>query len=736
MNKIEKFILPEHTNTLYENEAISSISLTKEVAAKINELVDCINTLSTTDLEWKQAQEGIIRKGVVFMKDNLLNSLNDLMVLLRDSGFIDDRIKYHCDNLKSRLDNLIGGVTEGSTTLDAEVIDIRLDAFESTHKTAGESIRNTFKTLLDSIKNKYLESIGFYNAFDNIGWAGESVYNRVANTAFFELDKDIKVVAPYGYDVSVTIWNDGQRVFDSGWLNAVIIPRGFKARLCVRKNDNTAISVSDIYKLRFEEDTAPEKFNFFSGSLTYTSGGAYTNIRLNSGKFTVDKIAEIIAPKNYYVALKLYKEKDGKLNVYKDTGWTNQVTLPINYICELSFKKSVDTQILKSELNDFNIRYGNWNESAITSINENIFIDIMNSVTYGGWTTDTYTYNDTTFTRMVSGIFKADKPLKIKSNSNTKIALHLWKNNELGASSYLSASSWQSEVVIPKDRYFTLYFCGSDTSATMQLADLESYSMTEYAALETTGVSAVIDNVNVNSVAHRGYNIDAPENTLAAFRLAYEKGFKYVECDISFTKDNIPVLLHDSTIDRTSNGTGAINSMTFEQVRAFDFGSWFNSAFVGEVIPSFDEFITLCRNLGLHPYIEIKYGATQSQVESLVNSVNKHGMRGKVTYISFESELLSYAHGADEAARLGYVVNNFTTDNIGNILPLKNNNEVFIDCNFANVNENVINLCSANALPLEVWTVNDESAIKNMPPYVTGFTSDYLHAGNILKTII
>lgn len=79
MEKIQHYVLPEHTNTLYKEEAISSIGLTRDVADKINELVDAFNTLSEGDLRWKQTQEGIIRKGVLYMKDNLINTLTDLL---------------------------------------------------------------------------------------------------------------------------------------------------------------------------------------------------------------------------------------------------------------------------------------------------------------------------------------------------------------------------------------------------------------------------------------------------------------------------------------------------------------------------------------------------------------------------------------------------------------------------------------------------------------------------------
>lgn len=79
MKKITNFVLPENTNRLYKEEASSSIGLVREVADKVNELVDAYNHLAKMDLEWKQTQEGTIRKGIIYMKDNLVNSLYDIL---------------------------------------------------------------------------------------------------------------------------------------------------------------------------------------------------------------------------------------------------------------------------------------------------------------------------------------------------------------------------------------------------------------------------------------------------------------------------------------------------------------------------------------------------------------------------------------------------------------------------------------------------------------------------------
>ncbi len=101
MDKLTKYNLPEHTNTLYEKEAISSIGLTHEIAKKINELIDAYNELSKADLEWKQTQEGTIRKGILYMKDNLVNSLHDILRKYDYSMVKDLMLEMYGDELKA-----------------------------------------------------------------------------------------------------------------------------------------------------------------------------------------------------------------------------------------------------------------------------------------------------------------------------------------------------------------------------------------------------------------------------------------------------------------------------------------------------------------------------------------------------------------------------------------------------------------------------------------------------------
>lgn len=254
-------------------------------------------------------------------------------------------------------------------------------------------------------------------------------------------------------------------------------------------------------------------------------------------------------------------------------------------------------------------------------------------------------------------------------------------------------------------------------------------------ALSVSGNAQNFD-INVKGVNHRGYNSVAPENTIPAYKLSKQNGFFYVETDISFTSDGVPVLLHDATIDRTSNGTGNIGSLTYADVRQYDFGSWKSSTYAGTKIPSFEEFLNLCKNIVLHPYIELKNNGsyTQAQIESLVDMVKSYGMLGKVTWISFSATYLGYVKAYDTLDRLGYLSSSaISSSMITTCENLKtDDNEVFLDIKYTSVNSEGVELAKSAEIPLEIWTVDAASGITGMNKYVSGVTSDSLIAGQIL----
>ena len=117
--------------------------------------------------------------------------------------------------------------------------------------------------------------------------------------------------------------------------------------------------------------------------------------------------------------------------------------------------------------------------------------------------------------------------------------------------------------------------------------------------------------------AHRGGGSLAPENTLAGIRLAASLGYKAVEFDVMLSGDGTPVLIHDETLERTTNGTGSVSDMPDSELFALDAGG-------GEPIPRFADAAALCRELGLLANIEIKPAAGyENQTAKLVAEMTK-----------------------------------------------------------------------------------------------------------------
>lgn len=229
---------------------------------------------------------------------------------------------------------------------------------------------------------------------------------------------------------------------------------------------------------------------------------------------------------------------------------------------------------------------------------------------------------------------------------------------------------------------------------------------------------------SVHSVCHRGGDL-APENTLAAFELAKKQGYTYVETDIQFTKDGVPVLLHDRTIDRTSNGSGNVADYTYEELKKLDFGSWKDENYTGTIIPTFEEFLQLAAQLHLKPYVELKAGMDAEKVPELVKQVQRYGMEQDVTFISFDVQLLEKVAQQLPGVRLGYLVLKMGAEQINTAKKLgQYGGTVFLDCYYGILTSDWIETLKEEQIPVEVWTVNDESWIAQMDPYISGITSD------------
>lgn len=141
-------------------------------------------------------------------------------------------------------------------------------------------------------------------------------------------------------------------------------------------------------------------------------------------------------------------------------------------------------------------------------------------------------------------------------------------------------------------------------------------------------------------IAHRGFSGRAPENTLVAIRQAIEIGADMVEIDVTITADDEVILLHDETLDRTTDGQGPPMALTLEEIRRLDAGSWFAPEFAGERVPTLAEALDAIEGRILLN-IEIKSEAVEYGVVPKVAAlINEHGLLEQVVVSSFSPEAL------------------------------------------------------------------------------------------------
>ena len=141
-------------------------------------------------------------------------------------------------------------------------------------------------------------------------------------------------------------------------------------------------------------------------------------------------------------------------------------------------------------------------------------------------------------------------------------------------------------------------------------------------------------------IAHRGFSGAAPENTLSAVRAAIEIGADMVEIDVTLSGDGKIVVIHDETVNRTTDGEGEVADTTLADLRLLDAGSWFDPRFAGERIPTLDEVLAEVEGRILLN-IEIKGEAVdRGIVGEVASAVREHGMNGQVVISSFSPAAL------------------------------------------------------------------------------------------------
>lgn len=173
------------------------------------------------------------------------------------------------------------------------------------------------------------------------------------------------------------------------------------------------------------------------------------------------------------------------------------------------------------------------------------------------------------------------------------------------------------------------------------IADGASISIDDVVVTELPPQSFVRDPaLGPITIAHRGYSSVAPENTLAAVEAALRSGAEMIEIDTYTSADDATIVIHDGTVDRTTDGTGAVESLTAAQLAEFDAGSWFSSAYTGQLLPHLDQVLDLIKGRGPILLLEIKPGASYAETELQLQAVLDRNMADQVLVQSFDAQVV------------------------------------------------------------------------------------------------
>lgn len=232
-------------------------------------------------------------------------------------------------------------------------------------------------------------------------------------------------------------------------------------------------------------------------------------------------------------------------------------------------------------------------------------------------------------------------------------------------------------------------------------------------------------------VGHRGAMGHAPENTMASFRKAREMGSEFVECDVHISKDGKCIVIHDESVERTTDGQGLIRDLTLSQIRKLDAGSWAAKEFKGERVPTLQDLLlwaklhTSRRGFQMGIAIEIKNEPVRYDriEERVIKAVEDCGMESRVILISFDHGVVKRAKAVNSKISAGILYNRSIED------PLRRARELGADALFPRrhlVTKDLVRKAHARGLAVATWTVNDPREMRKLLSYkIDAIASNY-----------
>ena len=214
-------------------------------------------------------------------------------------------------------------------------------------------------------------------------------------------------------------------------------------------------------------------------------------------------------------------------------------------------------------------------------------------------------------------------------------------------------------------------------------------------------------------LAHRGASAYAPENTTIAFAKAIKMGADGFELDVHLSKDGALIVIHDESLNRTTNGSGFVKDFSLEEIKKLDAGSWFDSQFSDEKVPTLDEVLTLVKDTRLLINIEIKNGPFfyDDIEQKIVDCVIRHNMIDRVIVSSFDHYSIVKAKELNPSIKTGALFLARTIDSWKYVKEIGAN---ALHPHFISVTDEMIRTCRDNNIEIHTYTANEPEHIKHL----------------------
>ncbi|WP_254450450.1 glycerophosphodiester phosphodiesterase [Cohnella herbarum] len=214
-------------------------------------------------------------------------------------------------------------------------------------------------------------------------------------------------------------------------------------------------------------------------------------------------------------------------------------------------------------------------------------------------------------------------------------------------------------------------------------------------------------------VAHRGFSGKAPENTLAAFRMAIGLSqVSWIEMDVHLSRDDVPVVIHDGTLERTTNGAGRVVDYTAEELGRLDAGSWFDPAFAGEGVPSLEEVLVMtagkCR---LNVELKGDDADHAHLAKRAVEVISSLRLEDEIIVTSFHADILMAVRKYSPRLRTGLIIDACPADLVEKLISL---DASLLSIGFRHINERLLKQAEAASIEVMAWTLNSVSELRRL----------------------